>query len=211
MTDAPARGAACEAHVERRSDDVDAPRFVLPLRPSGLRTLARQTLVVAAFVVQSSCSSGDTILALNVSSADDVGLISELRITVTQRNNTPVRRTITPPLRDLEKDAGQAIQSAFFERIRLPNGWDEGQADITIEARSPTQPPLEATGTAEIEPGETVAAFVELERAKPDAATASDAGAADAGSADGGTSDGSTTDSSVADASTADAGANDAQ
>jgi hypothetical protein len=157
---------------------------------SAWRTLSATFTLAPLF----ACANGDTILALNVSSADDVGLISELRVTVAQQGHPPLEHSLVPPLKDVE-DAGQVISSNFFERIKLPASWDEGSVEITVEAVSPDAAALNATTTAEIKPGAAVAAYVELERTPPSAADAggatdaSDGSAADA-DADGGLADG---------------------
>jgi hypothetical protein len=158
--------------------------------------LARGLLARLAVASLCACSSGDTILALNVSSSDDVGLVNELRVTVTQEGNAPIRQTFAPPLKELEKDAGRVIQPQFYRRIELPESWDEAPAEVAVQAISPNgAAPLSASTTTKIKPGAAVAAFVELERPKPDSGTAAnsnDAGVDDggAGATDGAARDG---------------------
>jgi hypothetical protein len=182
-----ARGPArFEAQRHQRSGAAE-PR-------SSTRSAWRTLSATLTLVPLLACSTGDTILALNVSSADDVGLIRELRVTIAQEGHAPVEHSLVPPLKDVE-DAGQVISSNFFERIKLPASWDEAPVEISVKAVSPNAAALNASATAEIKPGAAVAAYVQLERKPADdadageAANASDGSAADA-DADGGLEDG---------------------
>ena len=164
----------------------------------------RSFATCVAFAV-AGCSNGDTILALNVSSADDVGLVEELRVSVTQRGSAPVELRFAPPLKELDDDAGRAIESNFFRRIELPSGWDEAPAEVAVMALGPPGvAPLSASAEVEIEPGEATAVFVELERARPDAGSG-DASAVDGGAEDGGAEDGGAEDA-ASDGAAGDAG-----
>lgn len=151
---------------------------------------ATRSLATCVALALAGCSSGDTILALNVSSADDVGLIRELRVTVTQRGSAPVEVRFAPPLAELDDDAGQAIEPNFFHRIELPSGWREAPAEVAVTALGPAGvPPLDARAEVEIEPGEATAVFVELERARPDAGAGDANAGGDGSSGDAGAGD----------------------
>jgi hypothetical protein len=198
MTRAPAsrRRKLVAVATNARRAVVPTLRFVLPL------------------CALAGCASGDTVLALNVVSSDAVGFIEKIEVTVTQGERAPLTRSITPPTKELEKDAGTVIAPRFFERITLPASWDEATAEVRVRALSPDAPALVASTTAEIDPGDAVAAYVELDREKPDASEAGDdaaagdaggpdAGAGDAAARDGGNGDGASeasTDGSASDA-----------
>lgn len=188
MTRAPAsrRRTLVAAATNARRAVVPCLRFVLPL------------------YALAGCSSGDTVLALNVTSSDTVGFIEKLEITVRQGERAAVMRSITPPTKELEKDAGTVIAPRFFERIALPSSWDEGPAEVRVRAFAPDAPALMASTTAEIEPGEAVAAYVEFDREEPDS---EEDEPADGGS-DGGATDAATRADGASDAGT-DGGASD--
>lgn len=171
-----------------------------------MRPLHCVVLVWAAPLL-AACAN-DTILSLNVSAIEDVGAIREIAVQVEQPGRAPLLSSFAPPSQTLE-DGGMVIAPAFFERIELPERFDDGAATVSVEARSAAAaPPLQVSTMVELRSGGAVAAFVSLTRepplggdAMPDAGTLLDAaadgaapegglGEADAGVADGTPGDG---------------------
>lgn len=108
--------------------------------------------------------ANDTILSLNVSATEDVGAIREIAVQVEQPGRAPLSSTFVPPSQTLE-DGGIVIASEFFERIELPERFDDGAAAVSIEARSAgAAPALTASTPVDLRSGGAVAAFVSLTR-----------------------------------------------
>src|SRR5690349_24111793 len=80
------------------------------------------------------CSGGDTIVSLNVSATDAVPVVDELRVTITQGSREHVAR-FAPPIETPTGDAPPppSIKNTFFERITLPDDWDEADATLEVE------------------------------------------------------------------------------
>lgn len=133
----------------------------------------RSIAMFFAFVIStlSACSSGDTVLALTISSTADVGAVANVRVTVSQPSAAPKTITFAPEAAD------GAIVASFFKRIAL-DGLKDGDANVLVEALDGAGTTfLSATTTAGIMEHHVVAASVQLTRARP---------AADAGTGDGG-------------------------
>jgi len=158
------------------------------MRPPKARTLSvglAGALAVASLGAL-SCSSSDTILALTITSASDVGAVSKLRVTI--KPQPPA--TFTDIAKDdiipqtMPADAGPVIKSSFFVRLTLPENTD-GPATVLVDA-------IDANGTAfaggrtdaQIQKDHTVAAQVMLTVGGPPPET--DGGAGGAGAAGGG-------------------------
>lgn len=147
---------------------------------------------LAAALALAACSEDDTIVSLNVNSTN-VGAVSKLHVDFNQSGKT-FATDVVPPTQD-GGDAGPVIDSAFFERITMPDGWPSGDATITVTGFDGAGAPLQNVTiepvVAEVKEGETVAAYVELEGPEPPPeeppAETGAAGAAGAGSAGAGT------------------------
>jgi hypothetical protein len=96
-----------------------------------LRRVAVASISLAAFTLL-ACSDSDTVVALNISAADDVGDVSRLHVRLTQEGKPTVETNIEPPKRDVP-DAGKAIVSRFYERITLPESWTDGEASVDVD------------------------------------------------------------------------------
>jgi len=127
-----------------------------------LRRLA-VSLVCACSLL--ACSDDDTIIALNVSAAADVPVIDQLHVTITQGSRKFVY-DFKPPVEAAKDDAEASIQDTFFERITLPDSFDNEDASVQVEARkasgAPFEPALADETTVRIEENGVVAAYVKL-------------------------------------------------
>lgn len=118
-----------------------------------------------------ACSSGDTIVSLNVTSSNDVGLVTRLHVKVVQ-GSASQEVDLEPPTRDVQ-DQGAAggvnkkvIASSFYRRITLPGAFKDGEATLDVEAYNGAQLVVDPQPIAiELEEKETVAAFVDLKPA----------------------------------------------
>jgi hypothetical protein len=149
-----------------------------------MRTMLTKRISIALFFLTAismlpACSSGDTVLALNINSAADVGAVAKLRITVSRESGTPTVVEFTPDMND------GSIIGSFFKRISL-NGWKDGKVTISVDA-------IDAGGTvfltkmieAVLREHGAVVAYVQLTRVVPDAGTGN-GDAADGGAGGGG-------------------------
>ncbi len=113
------------------------------MRPPKARTLSvglAGALAVASLGAL-SCSSSDTILALTITSASDVGAVSKLRVTITPQppaSFSEIMKEVDP--QTMPADAGPVIASSFFVRLSLPESTN-GPATVLVEA-------LDAAGNA---------------------------------------------------------------
>lgn len=126
-----------------------------------------------------ACSeSADTVIALTVNSADEVGQVNSLRIAISQAGEATDVTDIVPPTETT--DAGTRIKPAFFERVILPEGWASGTAVIEVSAQNVDGMPFAATTMAMVRAEGAVAAAVMLGENAPtptmDAGTDDDAG-----------------------------------
>jgi len=133
------------------------------------------------------CSSSDTILALTVSSASDVLVVSKLRVTI--KAEPPATFPDIPPQEIVPQtmppaDAGPpVIKSSFFTRLTLPENTD-GPATVVVEALDASGMSFAGgRGTANIEKHHVVAAQVMLTVGGP---PPPDAGAGGTGAGEGG-------------------------
>jgi hypothetical protein len=131
-------------------------------------TFRRVVVSLAAVWALSACSSGDTIVALNVTATDAVPVVEQLHVTITQGSRRHVQK-FAPPTETPEGDDAPppSIKNSFFERITLPEGWSEERTVIRVEAQqadgSPFDPPLSDETTVTLEPDGAVAAYIELD------------------------------------------------
>jgi hypothetical protein len=156
---------------------------------------------VVAFALLSSlflgCSDADTVLALTVTSKEDVGEVTMLHVTVNQQGQAPFVHDFAPPRITVEAGSEEAgytltmpISPSFFERMTLPSSWPDGAATVTVTTEG-GGPAITGTTQAPIEAHETVAATVKLTRMPPPVTSdagvdGGDAAAADAGDASNG-------------------------
>lgn len=128
-------------------------------------------VVVAALAGVASlpaCSSEDTIVALTVNSTDEVGTVEALKITITQAGQSPVVKTIDPPARRVDAAAGaggatiEVIQSSFYDRVTLPESWEEEDATIQVDVTNAAGKSFTASTTVRIVEEGAVAARVQL-------------------------------------------------
>lgn len=151
-------------------------------------TIRHVIVSLAAVSGLAACSSGDTIVSLNVSATDAVPVVDELRVTITQGSREHVAR-FAPP-RDMptgENAPPPSIKNTFFERIKLPDGWEEANATVEVEASDengdPFMPALVDETSVTIQPEGVVVAYVQLDI--PAAGTGGTGGAGGAGGAGG--------------------------
>jgi hypothetical protein len=138
----------------------------------------------AATYALPSCSSSDTIVALNVSSSDNVGAVSALHVTISQEGTTPFTDRFAPPSVAVGDAGEMAINPMFFQRETLPDGFTNTPATVAVDALDENQKVfLSASVSVTIVPGGVTAAFVSFAREVPDAGTD---GGGDGGSEDGG-------------------------
>lgn len=163
---------------------------------------------VVAFALLSSlflgCSDADTVLALTVTSKEDVGEVTMLHVTVNQQGQAPFVHDFAPPRITVEAGSEEAgytltmpISPSFFERMTLPSGWPDGAATVTVTTEG-GGPAITGTTQAPIEAHQTVAATVKLTRTPPP--VTSDAGV-DGGDAAAAAADASDGDAALVEAS----------
>jgi hypothetical protein len=118
-----------------------------------------------------ACSSGDTIVSLNVNSSSDVELVTRLHVKFVQ-GNASHEVDLVPPTREVQVEGAAdgvnktVIASSFYRRITLPAAFKDGEATLDVEAYNDAQLILDpAPISIELEEKETVAAFVELKPA----------------------------------------------
>ena len=126
------------------------------------RRLAVSLISVCALF---ACSDEPAVVALNVTAGADVPVVDRLHVTITQGSRKFVY-DFTPPIEPSLGDAGPSIQDSFFERITLPESFDDEQARILVEAlqagAAPFAPPLTSETSVQIEEDGAVAAYVTL-------------------------------------------------
>jgi hypothetical protein len=82
----------------------------------------------------SSCSTPDTVVAVNVALIETPAELSTMEVTITQAGQTPVTAEISPPTEPI--DGGTKFKDAFFQRITLPTSWSSGAALVHVDAKS---------------------------------------------------------------------------
>src|SRR5687767_7329374 len=120
-------------------------------------TIRHVIVSLAAVSGLAACSSGDTIVSLNVSATDAVPVVDELRVTITQGSREHVTRFAPPQDTPTgENPPPPSIKNTFFERITLPGDWDEADATVEVEASNengaPFVPALTDETTVKIRP-----------------------------------------------------------
>jgi len=127
-----------------------------------------------------ACSDDETVVALNVTAGADVPVVDQLHVTITQGSRKFVH-DFTPPVEPAMGDAGPSIQNSFFERITLPDDFEDGDAVVKVEAQhtggAPVVPALTNETTVGIVEDGAVAAYVTLEYPAPPPDHGGDAGA----------------------------------
>jgi hypothetical protein len=158
-------------------------------------TLRHVIVSLATVSGLAACSSGDTIVSLNVSATDAVPVVDELRVTITQGSREHVTRFAPPTETPTGDDPPPpSIKNTFFHRITLPESFEDADATIEVEASDengdPFVPVLGDETTAKIRPGGAVAAYVQLDIPAPGTGGSGGAGgggaAGDAGASAGG-------------------------
>jgi len=144
-----------------------------------------------------ACSDDDSIVALNVTAGADVPVVDQLHVTITQGSRKLVY-DFKPPVDEATDDAKASIKDSFFERITLPDDFEDRDALVQVEAlqagRTPFDPPLTDETTVHIEENGVVAAYVKLElpmmEPEPEPGAGGAAGAAGASGEAGATNEG---------------------
>ena len=131
-------------------------------------TFRRVVVSLAAVWALSACSTGDTIVALNVTATDAVPVVEQLHVTITQGSRRHVQDFAPPTETPTGDDApAPSIKNSFFERLTLPEGWAEEATLIRVEAQqadgSPLDPPLSDEATVTLQPDGVVAAYIQLD------------------------------------------------
>jgi hypothetical protein len=168
---------------------------------------------LAALTFVAACSSDDTVVSLNVSATDRVPAVERLQVTFTQGSRKLVRE-FEPPSEESSPPEGEepvtSIKNTFFERLTLPDDWQEGEAKLAIQAfqegGEPFDPPLVDEATFTVLPNEVVAVFVDLDIPEEPPPMGGEGGAGGAGAGGAGASDAGGADAGGADAGGADAG-----
>jgi len=126
------------------------------------RRLAVSLVSVCALL---ACSGEDAIVALNVTASDNVPVVQQLHVTITQGSRRVVH-DFEPTTEAGKGDAGPSIQNSFFERIMLPDSFEDGGGVVHVEALQagalPFTPPLTSETTVDIDDDGAVAAYVTL-------------------------------------------------
>ena len=111
------------------------------------------------------CSDEPAVVALNVTAGADVPVVDLLHVTITQGSRKFVY-DFTPPIEAAKGDAGPSIQNEFFERITLPESFEDEEARVVVDALQagavPFTPPLTSETRVLIEEHSAVAAYVTL-------------------------------------------------
>src|SRR5690349_10108237 len=112
-----------------------------------------------------ACSDEGSVVALNITATDDVPVVDQLHVSITQGSRKFVY-DFTPPIDPAMGDAGPSIKNSFFERITLPDSFDDEDALVHVEAMHagavPFTPPLASETTVRVEEDGAVAAYVTL-------------------------------------------------
>ena len=116
-------------------------------------------------------------MSLNVSLQDTARAATSLEVTISQAGQTAVGATLSVPT--MPVDGGAVSKSSFYERIKLPSAYTEGQAQVSVVAKQGASNLATAQAVIEVEPEGAVAGYVTLgEKVPPPPA---DAGTGDAG------------------------------
>lgn len=120
--------------------------------------------LIAGAAALFGCAKDDTILSVNVNTADGVPLISKLHIKVTQGGqvvehdylyNSDPTKTM---LKSKTMDVGQAgmvtkvpIYDTTYQRITLPDSWSDGEATVDVQAYDEAGNPYLKTFTTKVD------------------------------------------------------------
>jgi len=100
-----------------------------------------------------ACSDEASIVALNVTAGADVPVVDQLHVTFTQASHK-FDYEFSPPTEPGMGDAGPSIQDSFFQRITLPDDFDDEDVLIQVEALQaggvPYTPPLSSETTVSV-------------------------------------------------------------
>ncbi len=131
----------------------------------------RHVCVSLAVACLTACSSDDTIVSLNVTATDRVPVVERLHVTFKQGSRSFVHDFAPPTEAGPDEDSPSSIKNGFYERITLPEGWDEANAQVSVEAfqkgGDPFDPALTDETIVKIEPEGVVAAYVKLDIPEP--------------------------------------------
>jgi len=112
-----------------------------------------------------ACSDESSVVALNVTTAPDVPVVAQLHVTITQGSRQFIY-DFAPPIEAAMGDAGPSIQDSFFQRITLPEEFDDQDALVHVDALQaggvPFTPALSSETTVRLEEHGAVAAYVTL-------------------------------------------------
>ena len=129
----------------------------------------RHVFVSLSIACLGACSSGDTIVSLNVTATDRVPVVERLHVTFKQGSRSYVH-DFAPP-KETSGDDVESIKNGFFQRITLPGDWDEAAAKISVEAfqkgGDSFDPALTDETTVTLQPEGVVAAYVKLDIPEP--------------------------------------------
>lgn len=129
--------------------------------------------VSTAILTLIACSDDDTVVALNVNSAADVGEVGRLNVKFTQGTTEFVVDIEEPPHVDVDGAGGSdavRITGTFYERITLPDSFETGNTRIDVEAfdASGASTLLATPVFVRVREGAATAAFVALDRPDPE-------------------------------------------
>lgn len=129
--------------------------------------------VSTAILTLIACSDDDTVVALNVNSAADVGEVGRLNVKFTQGTTEFVVDIEEPPHVDVDGAGGSdavRITGTFYERITLPESFETGNTRIDVEAfdASGASTLLATPVFVRVREGAATAAFVALDRPDPE-------------------------------------------
>lgn len=143
-------------------------------------TFRRLVVSLVAVSALLACSDEASVIALNVTAGADVPVVAQLHVTITQSSRKFVY-DFAPPTEPGMGDAGPSIQDSFFQRITLPEDFDDEDALVHVEALQagavPFSPPLSSETTVRIEEDGAVAAYVTLAFPAPPPSPSGEAGA----------------------------------
>lgn len=127
----------------------------------------RHVFVSLAVACLCACSSDDTIVSLNVTATDRVPVVKTMKVTFKQGSRSFVYDFDPPNDISTGPEGKSSIKNSFFERITLPDDWDEAETRVSVEAFTATgaefDPPLVDDTKVKVEEHGVVAAYVELD------------------------------------------------
>lgn len=129
---------------------------------SHIRAFGLSTFVFIAGAALSSCSDGDTVLALNVTLRPTAQSARSLAVNITQPGQSAVDTTVA--IATKETDAGLVpANNMFFERITLPASFSDATASVTVVAKDEAGADVGmASAMVTVRPAGAVAGYVTL-------------------------------------------------